>query len=437
MSHKVPINDIKVLDRSRIDLGDIDQLKGSIERKGLINPICVRREDLRLIAGERRLIACKSLAWTEIDVKFYDELSDLELTELELEENVHKEMGWYEKSYLRAKIHNLKQELYGKATKGHASNSWSLDDTAKSLGVTSGTISQDFQIVKFAKINPAIKNITAKRQAIKLISRFREQAILTEISSRQLKVDSRMPYILINRLAEEALFDLDDEIVDLIITDPPYAIDIHKIADSRGFGGAKASYKDPTAFEFEKLMSIVVEQCYRILKPDSHMYMFFGIQWYQWMLELLGKYFDVREVPLIWIKEGGGYTDFEFKFMPQHEYIFFCTKGVRRLNFECSDVFIYNRPPSTERTHTQQKPIELLTQFIKISSAPNDMILDPFAGSGSTIEAATLNKRRSIGIESDPLIFTSMQDRLMGFSSASEKDENKDEEIESGGENVY
>jgi ParB family chromosome partitioning protein len=61
------IEAIKVGVRHRLDLGDIDGLAASIEDIGLLHPVTVD-EDGRLLAGARRLAACKRLGWTEIAV---------------------------------------------------------------------------------------------------------------------------------------------------------------------------------------------------------------------------------------------------------------------------------------------------------------------------------------------------------------------------------
>lgn len=58
---------------------------------------------------------------------------------------------------------------------------------------------------------------------------------------------------------------------------------------------------------------------------------------------------------------------------------------------------------SKERTaHPAQFPIELVKRVILASSNPNDVVLDPFLGSGSTIEAALRTGRKAIGFEIDP-----------------------------------
>jgi hypothetical protein len=52
-----------------------------------------------------------------------------------------------------------------------------------------------------------------------------------------------------------------------------------------------------------------------------------------------------------------------------------------------------------KRTHMGGKPLPLMTSLVRDYSRPGDLILDPFAGSGTTLEAAKLIGRRAIGIE--------------------------------------
>lgn len=82
---KIDIDRIKVDETSRIrqDIGDLSELQESIAEVGLINPILIDEQD-RLIAGHRRLTACKNLEWKEIEVNVV-ELEDDELKMLEAE----------------------------------------------------------------------------------------------------------------------------------------------------------------------------------------------------------------------------------------------------------------------------------------------------------------------------------------------------------------
>lgn len=80
---------IEVGNRRRKDLGDIEALAESIKQYGLMQPIAIDKE-CRLIAGGRRLAACKLLGWDNIETNDYDALTDRELRLMELEENIQR-----------------------------------------------------------------------------------------------------------------------------------------------------------------------------------------------------------------------------------------------------------------------------------------------------------------------------------------------------------
>ncbi len=64
------------------------------------------------------------------------------------------------------------------------------------------------------------------------------------------------------------------------------------------------------------------------------------------------------------------------------------------------------------RAHKQQSPIQLLIRIILSSTGPGDTVLDPFAGSGTTLVVASQLNRKSIGIELDPHNVKIIRDRL-------------------------
>lgn len=94
----IPINEVKVVNRIRQEMGDLESLKNSILNLGLLQPI-VLMEDKTLIAGERRLRAHELAGLESIDVVYFKDLSEDERHELELEENIRrKEMSWQEEA---------------------------------------------------------------------------------------------------------------------------------------------------------------------------------------------------------------------------------------------------------------------------------------------------------------------------------------------------
>ncbi len=80
------------------------------------------------------------------------------------------------------------------------------------------------------------------------------------------------------------------------------------------------------------------------------------------------------------------------------------------------DVFRYSKPqsnwPSNMRWHPTSKPVPLIENFVKISSNENDIVLDPFLGSGTTAIAAQNMGRRFIGIEKELKYYKISKQRL-------------------------
>ncbi len=76
------------------------------------------------------------------------------------------------------------------------------------------------------------------------------------------------------------------------------------------------------------------------------------------------------------------------------------------------------RDAKGNRVHTQQSPVALLLRIVLTSTLPGDTVLDPFAGTGTTLVVAHQLKRNSIGIEIDPEYVKIIEDRLNYLRSA-------------------
>jgi len=109
MQATLKLSEIKVENRLREDLGDIDGLAESIRRFGLIQPVIINQEKT-LIAGGRRYAAHQRLGLESISVVYRETMSQDELHELELEENVRrKNMSWQEECLSIYEIYKLKR----------------------------------------------------------------------------------------------------------------------------------------------------------------------------------------------------------------------------------------------------------------------------------------------------------------------------------------
>ena len=83
----VKIKDIKVGKRVRKDLGDLTNLKKSIRKHGVMNPVLITTGN-ELISGFRRLTAARELGIEELEVRVVDPKDNIEFLEMEMEENM-------------------------------------------------------------------------------------------------------------------------------------------------------------------------------------------------------------------------------------------------------------------------------------------------------------------------------------------------------------
>lgn len=104
------LDSIQVVDRHRRDLGDVESLAASIREVGLLNPITVTAEG-RLIAGQRRMEACRLLGWDAIPVRVVGRLTDaVALLTAERDENFcRKEMTPSERVALGKALEELER----------------------------------------------------------------------------------------------------------------------------------------------------------------------------------------------------------------------------------------------------------------------------------------------------------------------------------------
>lgn len=172
----VPIKDIKIGDRIREDLGDLNQLELSIEINGLLQPIIVQQGEgkkYELIDGERRIQVHKRMGKPNIDCVLFEAMDDLRKTEVELELCVkRKGLTFAEEARAVRDIVEMrrKQGMTGGLSK--FGTSVKNKDIADSLGMSPQTLSQCLTIAKALDEHPQIEILcSSKNQALKMISR--------------------------------------------------------------------------------------------------------------------------------------------------------------------------------------------------------------------------------------------------------------------------
>lgn len=203
---KLLISEIIIGERRREDMGDIQRLAESIRQFSLLHPIVVD-EQKNLVAGGRRLMACKSLGWTEVPVTYLGQLADQERRTIELEENMQrKDLTEIEKSrnmveLVEIKAEQLRESFLPPSSEkvGHRPQKPdSLDKIAEEIGIPRQTLSEAKQHVQAVEKYPTLETLP-KKEAIKTAKQLdslppeeRSEAIENEEFQRAYRIKERM-----------------------------------------------------------------------------------------------------------------------------------------------------------------------------------------------------------------------------------------------------
>ena len=408
----IAIIDIKVSDRARTEMGSVGELCTSIQKFGLLNPIIIDQY-MNLHCGERRLRAFKELKLEFIPCRFIENLSEVEKLEVELDENIRrKELTWTEELFLKEKITRKWQELEPKTT---------LETIASRLNMSDDVLKTDLFLVKSCKDNPELQTEKEKTAALRKAREIQNIAIrnLMVQASGAVKSVPTLPNleqtnselsqtpVYTNQYTKDNITIYNDdclnilkaiqtESVDCIISDPPYGVDFDGNSD---FQNWLSTFRDDHEFVFTTLLPPILTELYRVLKPDGHFYFFYAMIHHQRFLELVKSVgFKPQYVPLIWWK--GAQSGLKERYRMDYEPVLFGGKcGGRRLTQPASTVQSYQNP--TNKLHPAEKPVSLLEYYITQSTIEGEVVLDCFAGSGSTILAAFNQNRVGIGIEKE------------------------------------
>lgn len=209
---------------------------------------------------------------------------------------------------------------------------------------------------------------------------------------------------------------------DLLVTDPPYKL----TSGGTGSGAMGGKFDDEVYDNTGLLMDVVRWQeiggpIFRALRADADAYvMCEDKNLFAAHAGFLGAGFKYHGL-LSWDKIGPSRSRF---YMKHEEYTLFMWKGSARDINNGGDKRGQTMPRPKDAVHPTQKPVALMAMYIRNSSQPDDVVLDPFMGSGTTLVAAVQEGRRAIGIEKDKAHFDAACVRVRAALAAKEESEN-------------
>ena len=383
------LDQVKVGERFRKDLGDIEELAASIKEHGLLQPITVS-EEFDLLAGGRRLYAARLAGLITIPVVVRSIEGEGDAREIELVENIHrKDLTWQERCSLELRIYKIKGDVRS---------------TAEVLGAGKSQTAEMIRLAEAVEAIPELGIYKTPSDALKALAKMQERMVVGELRRRTEEEIKKAPGSEAARLftladnhykigdALEGMQSIAGGVFHFAEVDPPYGIGLdEKKRSSSEVRSTDDVYTEVEEGEYAPFLRPVAAEVFRILEPSAFCVWWFGYQHFTTVLEALTEVgFQVSPIPCIWNKGAQGQTNRpNIHLASCHEPFFIARKGTPYIAKQGrSNVFSFDPLPGASKIHPTERPLPLMEEILATFTYPRARILVPFLGSGNTLIAA-------------------------------------------------
>jgi len=360
-----PITDLKPLPGNP-RRGDVDAVMRSYNQFGQRKPI-VARPDGTVIAGNHQLEAAKRLGWSEIAVVTVDD-DDLTAKAYALADNRTADLGTYDELALKDLLDAVAIDTDLLLATGYTQQD--IDAMIEQIPPTMTGDPDDIPDMAPAKTVKGDVWLLGDHRLI-----CGDSTIETDLQKLMLEEKAKMVW-----------------------TDPPYGVSyVGKTADALTIQNDDMNIKQLQDFLFASLGNTI-----KYTQPGAVWYVAAPSGVPSLAFSNVLNDLKVWRHTLVWVKDTlvMGRSDYHYR----HEIMYYgWTEGAaHQPPPDRKQDTVWEIPrPKANREHPTMKPIELITKSINNSSTPNDIILDPFGGSGSTLIAAHQTGRKARLVELD------------------------------------
>jgi DNA modification methylase len=225
------------------------------------------------------------------------------------------------------------------------------------------------------------------------------------------------PTLLNTTIQEAATRGQVPDGIKCVCTDPPYGVNFRsrRAATPNGKKFVSDIENDGDLGEalelFDNVMDMVLPHC----TDEAEMYVF--TRWDivgEWIeaVRKLDRHGFMYKMMLVWDKGIPGMGDIDSNWGCGHELILYAKRGRREVPYRRSAIIAVDKVHATRLIHPTEKPVPLLSKLIEMSTDPGDLVVDPFAGSGSTLAAAAELGREAWGTEPNREFYGRAKERL-------------------------
>lgn len=347
---------------------EYQKIKKSITEFGYVAPVIVN-SNMTVIGGHQRLKVLKELGYTEVECVVVD-LDQKKEKALNIALN--KISGDWDNDKLEELLAELKQTDIDMDITG-----FSFDEVDEILKDITGSKEDDFDLDQALD---EIEEPISKRGDVWILGK-----------NRLMCGDSTQK--------EDVMHLMNSQEADMLLTDPPYNVDY----EGKTSEALKIENDNMSETEFYNFLLDSFKNMFDSIKYGGSAYVFHAdTEGLNFRNAFKSCGFKLAQC-LVWVKNTFvmGRQDYQWR----HEPILYGWKpGAGHYfvdNRKQSTVLEFDKP-SRNAEHPTMKPVDLLVYLIKNSSKENDLILDLFGGSGSTLIAAEQTQRRCYTMELDP-----------------------------------
>jgi len=360
----------------------VKSVADSIKRFGFVQPIVIDKNN-EIVIGHCRLEAAKILGLKEVPIISVENLTDKEVKSLRLADNKLNESDWN----LDLVIEDLKE----------------LDEDLLDL-----TGFDNDLIIEEDEKDDEVPNVPDEPSS-KLgdIYQLGNHKIMCGDSTKIEDVENLMAL----------------KKADLVVTDPPYNTGMQGKGNTFDYDWTKKKEKarlphmfDDKIENWPEFISDFLNNYIAVTKGECAYYVFIDWRKVQDIKSAMEKVMDVKNV-IVWDKKVHGLgSDYKSTYE-------LCVVGKRgkpeiknRYGLDYQDIWRLQREMGRNKMHATVKPIELLEKPIKHASKEDDIVLDLFLGSGSTLIACEKTNRICYGMELDPRYISVILDRWQEYT---------------------
>ena len=217
----------------------------------------------------------------------------------------------------------------------------------------------------------------------------------------------------------------DGALADLVWTDPPYGVAVASRVGTRSRSSAEARAEGGTGIQNDEVDTEALTMLLRASFGLALQHTRPGAAWYVTAphgpiglaFSLVLAELGVWRHSLVWVKDSLVLSRMDYHYRHEPIYYGWSPGGAHHAVPSRDQDSVWEIPrPKRSREHPTMKPVELVQRAIENSSAAGDLVLDPFAGSGTTLIASEIIGRRCFAMELEPRFVQVVIERWEAFA---------------------